>query len=185
MDGVIVTTDNDGKYSYTFNVGATEGTYNVEVTYNGNDKYEDAVATASYDVEKYGTILKIDPIDNTTPKANMIITGSLVEFYTSEGVANAEITITLNNNTYTNMTDAKGIFKFNIVAPANTGKYTVDASYAGNDTHDMDTDSAEFNVEKIDSSITIDAIGSVDANSNVNVTGILVDSAQNAISNQE
>ncbi|WP_302852798.1 beta strand repeat-containing protein, partial [Methanosphaera stadtmanae] len=174
MDGVIVTTDNDGKYSYTFNVGATEGTYNVEVTYNGNDKYEDAVATASYDVEKYGTILKIDPIDNTTPKANMIITGSLVEFYTSEGVANAEITITLNNNTYTNMTDAKGIFKFNIVAPANTGKYTVDASYAGNDTHDMDTDSAEFNVEKIDSSITIDAIGSVDANSNVNVTGILV-----------
>ena len=185
MDGVIVTTDNDGKYSYTFNVGATEGTYNVEVTYNGNDKYEDAVATASYDVEKYGTILKIDPIDNTTPKANMIITGSLVEFYTSEGVANAEITITLNNNTYTNMTDAKGIFKFNIVAPANTGKYTVDASYAGNDTHDMDTDSAEFNVEKIDSIITIDAIGSVDANSNVNVTGILVDSAQNAIINQE
>ena len=185
MDGVIVTTDNDGKYSYTFNVGATEGTYNVEVTYNGNDKYEDAVATASYDVEKYGTILKIDPIVNTTPKANMIITGSLVEFYTSEGVANAEITITLNNNTYTNMTDANGIFKFNIVAPANTGKYTVDASYAGNDTHDMDTDSAEFNVEKIDSSITIDTIGSVDANSNVNVTGILVDSAQNAISNQE
>ena len=185
MDGVIVTTDNDGKYSYTFNVGATEGTYNVEVTYNGNDKYEDAVATTSYDVEKYGTILKIDPIDNTTPKSNMIITGSLVEFYTSEGVANAEITITLNNNTYTNMTDANGIFKFNIVAPANTGKYTVDASYAGNDTHDMDTDSAEFNVEKIDSIITIDAIGSVDANSNVNVTGILVDSAQNAISNQE
>ena len=179
------TTNGDGKFTCDIMTTTVGDNIPVTVRYDGNDTYMASSEIISVDVEKLGSELTLNPVNNTSINSTVDVSGLLSEEYTQKAIANSTVTIIVDGISYNTVTDDNGNFKVTIKAAATTGTYTIKASYDGSDLYTPSSDETTFDVEKISSSITIDAIGSVDANSNVNVTGILVDSAQNAIINQE
>ena len=180
-----VNTDKDGLYKFDTTTPSYAGLYDLTVEYAGNDTYNGDEKTVKLDVKKISTDITVNKQETVlVPLDNIVINGTLTDEYNMP-MKDAEITIAITGeNNITVKTNDEGKYTYTYKT-TKEGIYNVVVLYEGNDKYYESSANTSFNVEKIDSSITIDTIGSVDANSNVNVTGILVDSAQNAISNQE
>ncbi|MEE0489236.1 carboxypeptidase regulatory-like domain-containing protein, partial [Methanosphaera stadtmanae] len=180
-----VNTDKDGLYKFDTTTPSYAGLYDLTVEYDGNDTYNGDEKTVKLDVKKISTSITVNKQETVlVPLDNIVINGTLTDEYNIP-MKDAEITIAITGeNNITVKTNDEGKYTYTYKT-TKEGIYNVVVLYEGNDKYYESSANTSFNVTKIDSSITIDAIGSVDANSDVNVTGILVDSAQNAIINQE
>ncbi|WP_288652914.1 carboxypeptidase regulatory-like domain-containing protein, partial [uncultured Methanosphaera sp.] len=186
IEDLINTTKTNSTGGYTFIYTATKVDNNipVDIKFIGDNYYAPSSTQATLTVEKLNSTLIIDNIENVKINASVVITGKVTN-NTNNPITDANVCVTVNNESKNVTTGTDGTFRVEFTAPSTAKTYTVTAKYEGSEIYNGSDNETTFDVEKIDSIITIDTIGSVDANSNVNVTGILVDSAQNAISNQE
>ena len=186
IEDLINTTKTNSTGGYTFIYTATKVDNNipVDIKFIGDNYYAPSSTQATLTVEKLNSTLIIDNIENVKINASVVITGKVTN-NTNNPITDANVCVTVNNESKNVTTGTDGTFRVEFTAPSTAKTYTVTAKYEGSEIYNGSDNETTFDVEKIDSIITIDTIGSVDANSNVNVTGILVDSAQNAIINQE
>ncbi|WP_455645761.1 hypothetical protein [Methanosphaera sp.] len=170
-----VTTDENGVYTYNYATSEVKNNVEVTVEYAGNDVYVDSFNDTFFDVEQLGSVITIDEIDPVIINNTVTVSGKLTEENTGKAIANAEVSVTLGDNTYTVTTNDDGIFTTDLTAPETTGTYTISVVYAGNTTYDATTADAELDVEpQTETRITLDDIN-VAVNDNVTVSGKLAE----------
>ena len=147
----------DGNLIYTIsNLGG--GTYNITITFNGNENYTSVNKTI---------ILKVDP---SNPQLNISVED--IEFGENAIVkVNLEditgtVNIQVNNKNYT-VDITNGIGEINIdVLPA--GNYTVYAKFDGNDNYTPATNNTvSFNVSKSNITLNIPPVINITENTNI------------------
>jgi len=123
--------------------------YTVEVTYNGNNNYNETSATAEFTVAKADLTINIDVSDITygqveNIKVTLNATGNVtIKVHTTDE------TVILNPGAEINVLDL----------PA--GKYTVEVTYNGNDNYNSLTQNATFNVAKANTTVDLEIESSV------------------------
>ncbi len=174
----------NGNYSYTIEEGLADiDTYEVKVTYAGDDKYLGTETTGYFDIERLVTTLTIDDIADQKVGNNITITGKLVD-ENGNPVADATITLNINEDTeLTVTTEADGTFSQEFTVPV-AGLNTIDASFAATDIYTGANAHAEFNAEKIGTKIEADPIIVADAGDNLVVKGTLLDENNNVLGDQ-
>ena len=142
---VYITVNNESVYKPLVNSTATwnipnlsYGEYNVEVSYNGDYKYLANKSSKTFEIHKYNATVNIEASDIWTHE------DEIIEIILPED-ATGNITITLNNESYTSQID-KGIVKFNI-SDLNEGNYTVNATYSGDNKYNTQNNSTTFTVK--------------------------------------
>ena len=149
-----VTTDKDGKYTYTVK-DAIVGTHNVEAIYNGNNKYNGASDKTSFTVEKLGTKIIQDKIKDVPYGENITITGKLVD-ENNKAISGQPVKVRFDGKTKTVTTDKDG--KYRAIFPTNSvGQKEASTEYAGNNKYDPTqvTDNAKVNKNKAKISLTM------------------------------
>ncbi|MDO5822860.1 Ig-like domain repeat protein, partial [Methanosphaera sp.] len=126
------------------------------------------------DVEKLGSELTLNPVNNTSINSTVDVSGLLSEEYTQKAIANSTVTIIVDGISYNTVTDDNGNFKVTIKAAATTGTYTIKASYDGSDLYTPSSDETTFDVEKISTKTTVDAVNGV-IYEKVNLTAHITD----------
>ncbi|WP_455645419.1 Ig-like domain repeat protein [Methanosphaera sp.] len=149
------TTDTTGKYQLNLVAGGAEDYIVVTATYTGNDTYFPTNSDMSFDIEQLEAILELDQISNVASRESMTISGSLKGAYSTGVIADADVIINLDDVEYTAKTNSNGIFTITVTAPKAIGTYIVTATYNGDITYDVAEDETEFDVEIIDSIITV------------------------------
>lgn len=169
-----VKTNNNGKYSYTFTPQELD-TYTVTAQYNGNQTYFSTEATTEFDVEMLGTTIVLNDIESCNPNTRINITGSLTTWFPNKPGYNLPVTIKINNQIYnTTKTNKDGIFIATITSPAECGKYTVIADYAGDIKHESSSDQTELYV-KTSTKITINNPITLKINDTTTINGTVQD----------
>ncbi|RAP02341.1 carboxypeptidase regulatory-like domain-containing protein, partial [Methanosphaera stadtmanae] len=122
------TTNNDGKFTCDIMTTTVGDNIPVTVRYDGNDTYMASSEIISVDVEKVGSELTLNPVNNTDINSTVDVSGVLSEEYTQKAIANSTVTIIVDGISYNTVTDDNGNFKVTIKAAATTGTYTIKAS---------------------------------------------------------
>ncbi|WP_455645532.1 carboxypeptidase regulatory-like domain-containing protein, partial [Methanosphaera sp.] len=177
-----VFTDENGYY-YTEYETTTVGENTVSVEFEETNKYYSTEASTTFEVIKIDTILSIDTIKDTTVGATTVITGTLTD---EEGniLSDAKVTVTVNGVPYDVITDNAGKFEVSVEEKLET-IVTVEAVYEGNNIYNPSNDKAEYNVRKLDTTVTVDQINSVDVGKTVEITGVLTDENGETIADAE
>ncbi len=179
---ISTTTDNDGVYTINYTV-TTAGTYNVDVNYAGDDKYNKSSVSTSFNVVKVETTLTVSRISDVIPGATVIITGSLVD-EDGQPLPGQEVSITVNNEIIPATTDGDGVYTVSYVADI-AGLNEVIVNYAGTNKYVESSASTSFNVAKIETTLTVSPIGDVVPGETVTITGSLVDEDGQPLPGQE
>ena len=142
---VYITVNNESVYKPLVNSTATwnihdlsYGEYKVEVSYGGDYKYLANESSDTFKIHKYNATISTEAFNIWTHE------DEIIEIRLPED-ANGNVTITLNNESYTSPID-KGIVKFNI-SDLNEGNYTVNAAYSGDNKYNPQSNSTEFTVK--------------------------------------
>lgn len=126
---------------------------------NENSTNTNETSTTQNNTEKIGTSINLNDqtLENGTSST---ITGTLVD-ENGTGIADAEVTITINGETTTQTTDSNGQFSYQYTSDSNldVGEYSMDVSYQGNDTY-----------QESSKSITVTIKASADENPEENTT---------------
>jgi len=149
INGDVITVENitSGKVIYNYIIPIS-GKFNVEVIYNGNERYVSKSNTTSFNATKINTPVIIK-VDSVTFDTNATVIVSVADD------ATGEITIVVNNKYYTqNISDGKATFTLPLL---NKGSYDVVATYNPLDDKKYlgSTNSTEFEVKG--KTITIEA----------------------------
>ena len=145
----------DGTFSvYLFTLEA--GTYDIAVTYTGDDKYYDAVAYSNFTVGKASSAIEIDG-----PEEALVDEDFIVYVYVDPDTATGNFTVFIDgavvevedNNIY----DGEGAF---IVSGLTAGNHTIGVQYNGDENYNA-SDVAQYTVEinKINTTEIIEVIG--------------------------
>ncbi len=172
------TTVSNGAYKINGYKPQNTGTYTVTVVYNGNDIYNPSTASTKFNVEKLTTSVTLDNINNIKINESVTITGVLKD---NNGVlANKEVIITINSETFTTRTDENGKYSL-IYTPSKTGAYSVLVDYLeiANSTESHVT--TAFYTEKLETTITVDNITAKHGET-INLTAHVVDENNNPVS---
>ncbi|OED30399.1 carboxypeptidase regulatory-like domain-containing protein [Methanosphaera sp. WGK6] len=175
-----VTTNSEGVYTTEYTT-ILVGENTVYINYEGNGTYNPSKTTTSFEVTKIDTVIKLDSIKDTVVGATTTITGTLKD---EEGnvLSNSKVTIKVNGVEYTATTNSEGKFEVSVEEKIATG-VTVEATYDGNDTYNPSSDKTEYNVRKLDTTVTVNTINSVDVGKTVKITGVLTDENDETINN--
>ena len=145
INGKTYVNTTNSKGIVTFNVKnylTESGTYNIGVSFNGNDENNPVSTNVGVTINKYDPTISAEEI-SVYVGTDGILYATLRD---ARGViSNKDLTFTVNGNNYINRTNANGIATFNVknyLTQANT--YTVKVSFAG-DKYDNPT-SANVNV---------------------------------------
>ena len=118
----------------------TSGNYDVTAKYLGDDKYESANGTDSFEVEKVPSTISVD-VDDITVGDKAIITVKVPKD------ATGNVTVTVDGKDYTvPVADGKGTL---VIPGLKAQNYTVDAVYNGDDKYESSNNSTEFEVSKV------------------------------------
>jgi len=149
----------DGKAVVTLD-NVTPGIHDVEVIYSGDDAHTNATLNTTIDVSKGITPITVE-VDSIHVGDNAIVKVTLAKD------ANGNVTIEIDGKTYTKeIVDGVAIFEIeNLIA----GEKSVFATYGGGDYYASAHASNQFNVSKVDSSLTVE-VGDVKVGENVTVT---------------
>ena len=153
----------DGKATGTIG-GLAAGDYTVTVKYAGDDKYVGVEITEGVNVAKAQPVLGVVIVD--VDYGN----GFVIEA-TLTGVNNAPLSgnviVTVAGKEYiVEVTDGKGIFTGDKLA---AGTYGFAAAWAGNDNYNAVVENGDFKVNKIDSTVAVNA-DDIKVGENVTVT---------------
>ena len=167
-------TDVNGIYTYTYKA-TSSGTNNITVSYPGNGRYTGATAKATFQVTgKTATKITVNSIGTVQKDSFVAITGKYTDI-NGNNLRYTPIIITINGHTYTNSTDANGVYKYNYKATTQ-GTNNITVSYQGNSRYEGATANVSFQVVgKTATKITVNSIGTVEKDSLVRVTGKYTD----------
>ena len=117
------------------------------VNTNENGTNANDTNTTQTNTEKISTSINLNDqtLENGTPST---ITGTLVD-ENGTGIADAEVSITINGETTTQITDSNGRFSYQYTSDSNLdiGEYSMDVSYQGNDTYQESSKSIKVTIE--------------------------------------
>ena len=147
-----------------------KGNYNVSVKYSGDNKYLPSENTTHFDVAKaseYNVTIIIDVGD-------IVVGEDAVIGVSVPDIVSGVVNVTVNGRSYNvAIVDGKGVLTIsNLVA----GNYNVNVKYGGDDKYLPSSNSANFTVSKVSSSVIVD-VGDIvvgeDAVIGVSVPGIV------------
>lgn len=130
------------------------GEYEVIVEYYGDGRYMNATATATFNVKANETNTTNKTVPTINIKAeNIFLYETAVINVTLPQDATGDIIITVNEKTYTSQLDngSASISIPNLVV----GKYNIEVEYYGNDKYLYATAKSAFNVDAVESNMTI------------------------------
>ncbi|WP_458453064.1 Ig-like domain repeat protein, partial [Methanobrevibacter sp.] len=138
---------------------ATPGSYNVTVTYSGDNNHAPIVANASITIPKLATQMSIE-VNNSLVDETITVIVTVPENITGE------VTLEIDGNTWTKKPDGNKV-TFTIPGLA-AGDKTVVATYAGDEVYEHNSTTANFKVSKHNAPFSIAADG-VDAGETVTI----------------
>ena len=179
------TTDNNGKYNYTYMVNTLDQN-TVIVNYPGDDKYNSATTFTTFNVRKINTKLFINTINDTIVGQDINVGGVLKDEFENI-LVNTTVEITITNpkgtkNTYTTTTNEEGMYSVTYAGNID-GTYKVEVNYIGNNTYNSSSNETSFNTRKINTKLIIDSIENTTIDTNIFITGKLVDEFGNIVPN--
>ena len=179
------TTDNNGKYNYTYMVNTLDQN-TVIVNYPGDDKYNSATIFTTFNVRKINTKLFINTINDTIVGQDINVGGVLKDEFENI-LVNTTVEITITNpkdtkNTYTTTTNEEGMYSVTYAGNID-GTYKVEVNYIGNNTYNSSSNETSFNTRKINTKLIIDSIENTTIDTNIFITGKLVDEFGNIVPN--
>lgn len=181
-----VTTGTDGTYSYTYTPSAV-GTDTVTVDYSGGVIYEaSSTATGKVTVTRLETKLTVNDITSTKYSHSGVISGT-IEDENNNAISSASIKAVLTSTsgtsttTLTGTSTTDGSFTITIPGTYDVGTYSVTVSYAQSSTGEAATVTKTYEVQKLDTSITLDPISAVKVGKTTIITGNLVDEDGKAV----
>ena len=173
------TTDNDGKYNYTYMVNTLDQN-TVIVNYLGDNKYSSSNNQTSFNVRKINTNLSINDVNDTTIGQEIEISGVLTDEF-GNNIPNATIKIIVNGNQQnTTITDTEGNYK--VIIKNTLGLNTVFVIYDGNYKYYPSNNQTSFNTTT-NTMISINNIDDTTIGSIINIDGTLKDGEGNTLSN--
>ena len=122
------------------------GTYDVTVTYNGNENYNTATATAEFNVTKADSAMKVDADTYIKVGDNATITVELPEN------ATGNVTVEIDGVKYTSDNITDGVVKFTI-ENLTYGNKTIAITYSGDGNHSANFTTSRLVVDKYASSV--------------------------------
>ena len=147
-----------------------KGSYNVSVKYSGDGKYLTSENTTHFDVVKaseYNVTIIID-VDDIVVGEDAVIGVSV------PGIVSGVVNVTVNGRSYNvAIVDGKGVLTISNLA---AGDYDVNVNYAGDNKYLPSSNSANFTVSKVSSSVIVsvkDIVVGEDAVIGVSVPGIV------------
>ena len=137
-------------YQYTT---TKEGTININATYPGDDKYNNATAsTITVKVNKQTPTITINKIDKTPVNTQVTITGKLQN--KNQSISNANVIVTINNVKQTVKTNKDGVYTLNYTTnKLNTNNVTV--TYNGDNKYNKAQNKTTFTVYNNTATITL------------------------------
>ncbi len=122
------------------------GRYDVAVTYNGNENYNIATATAEFNVTKADSAIKVDADAYIKVGNNATITVELPEN------ATGNVTVEIDGVKYTSDNITDGVVKFTI-ENLTYGNKTIAITYSGDGNHSANFTTSRLVVDKYESSV--------------------------------
>ena len=164
VDGTSYTAGiNDGKATQVVK-DLTAGSHVVVVKYVGDDKYTGVEVAENVNVAKAQPVLGV-VIADVDYGNGFVIEATLTGV--NNAPLNGNVIVTVNGKEYTvKVTDGKGIATGDKLA---AGTYAFAAAWAGNDNYNIVTENGDFKVNKIDSTVAVNA-DDIKVGENVTVT---------------
>ena len=164
VDGTSYTAGiNDGKATQVVK-DLTAGSHVVVVKYAGDDKYVGVEVAENVNVAKAQPVLGV-VIADVDYGNGFVIEATLTGV--NNAPLNGNVIVTVNGKEYTvKVTDGKGIATGDKLA---AGTYAFAAAWAGNDNYNIVTENGDFKVNKIDSTVAVNA-DDIKVGENVTVT---------------
>ena len=153
----------DGKATGTIG-GLAAGDYTVTVKYAGDDKYVGVEITEGVNVAKAQPVLGV-VIADVDYGNGFVIEATLTGVNSAPLSGNVIVTVA-SKEYIVEVTDGKGIFTGDKLA---AGTYGFAAAWAGNDNYDAVVENGDFKVNKIDSTVAVNA-DDIKVGENVTVT---------------
>ena len=152
VDGTSYTAGiNDGKATQVVK-DLTAGSHVVVVKYAGDDKYTAVEVAENVNVAKAQPVLGV-VIADVDYGNGFVIEATLTGV--NNAPLNGNVIVTVNGKEYTvKVTDGKGIATGDKLA---AGTYAFAAAWAGNDNYNIVTENGDFKVNKIDSTVAVNA----------------------------
>ena len=153
----------NGKATGTIS-GLAAGDYTVAIKYVGDDKYVGVEVAENVNVAKAQPVLGV-VIADVDYGNGFVIEATLTGV--NNAPLNGNVIVTVNGKEYTvKVTDGKGIATGDKLA---AGTYAFAAAWAGNDNYNIVTENGDFKVNKIDSTVAVNA-DDIKVGENVTVT---------------
>ena len=165
-------TDDEGRYYYTFEV-IKMGENTIDVKYEGDDSYKEAVNSTIFNVTKKASVISVDDISDVQYTDNVTITGRYTDT-DNNYLRYTPIIITVNGVKYSNYTNSYGIFTYTL-RTNKLGENNVTVAYPGNSRFKGANDSTIFNVTRKDTKFTLNVPSQVQYLDNVTITGQYTD----------
>ncbi|MBO7719630.1 MAG: Ig-like domain repeat protein [Methanosphaera sp.] len=147
-------------------LNTTPGSTPINITYNGTDEYNKQSTKATVTTLKINTTIPINTIKTVSVGDKVNITGKLLDS-NNKAIPNANITVKVNNKSYTTTTDSKGVYTLPYTTTT-SGVNNVTVSYAGNKTYNPSNNQTKFTV-KINSTVQSKQTGSNVGNTTIQV----------------
>lgn len=163
-----------------------EGTFKVNANYDGGLNYKNLTANAKVNVEKAvvkSTTLEASYVEYTYGESKSI--EATLTDSDKKPVFNADVTLTINGNTYTQKTDKNGVVKFNVNLAS--GEYFARFDFAGNDAFLKSTTSSTVKVNANSNPDATSDVVNVEYNSadDGSVSAVVTDENGRAVANTE
>ena len=147
-------------------LNTTPGKTPLNITYNGTGEYKKQSTNTTITTQKINTTIPLNTIKTVSVGDKVNITGKLLDS-NNKPIANANITVKVNNKSYTTTTNSKGVYTL-AYTTTTSGVNNVTVSYAGNKTYNPSNNQTKFTV-KVNSTIKSKQTGSNVGNTTIQV----------------
>ena len=155
VSGVVNVTVNDESYDVAIVDGKgtltisnlVAGDYNISASYLGDDKYLSSSNSTKFTISKLASSVAVD-VDDIVVGEDAVIGVSV------PGIVSGVVNVTVNGRSYNvAIVDGKGVL---IISNLAAGNYNVNVNYAGDNKYLPSSNSANFTVSKVSSSVIVD-----------------------------
>lgn len=167
---VMGVTDNNG--NVVIPVDLSVGEYELPVTFMGNENYTVSNTTVLIIIQKIYTNIKVEATNTKVNKTNII----KVTLTNGNGLVGEKVVLTIDDKKYNLITKENGVATFTTYSSSiERNKVLVTVEYFGNENigYDSCINSTEFNVEKLNTKITVNQISNAIIGQNITLTGNL------------
>jgi len=171
-EGYNTTTDDNGKYNYTFQI-IQMGENIITVEYEGDDLYNESINSTTFNVTKKASKITVNNISDVQYTDNVTITGKYTDI-DGNNLRYTPIVITINGVKYSNYTNSEGVFTYTFRLNK-LGENNVTVAYPGNSRYKGANDSTTFNVTKKDTKFTLNIPNQIQYSDIITINGQYTD----------